>query len=750
MRQALLILLLLLLATAVSAHQGSLRVSVADERNGMPLDGAGLYLGKTELSRTTDALGTAFIGSLEPGMYTVSIRHIGYASVEQEVRIEDGVTTDMIVRLKPAGMQLGDIIINARKESALSTISAVDMKLRPVNSAQDLLRLVPGLFTAQHQGGGKAEQMFLRGFDVDHGTDVAVSVDGMPVNLVSHAHGQGYADLHFLIPELLESMSFGKGSYTMDKGNFATAGWVDFKTRDFLEQSFIRLEGGSFGYVRAVAGLDLLGEAGAARKEGAWIAGEFGFNRGYFERPQDFSRINLSGKYTKRIGKDRLVSVAVSGFNSSWDASGQIPERAVASGMISRFGEIDREAGSTSRYSVNVRYDQTISRNEALKVNLWAARSGFSLYSNFTFFLNDSANGDQIHQKEARTLGGYNAEYSNIYRIGGLQTKTQIGTGLRFDATDNSELSHTRDMSQVLEPIVLGDIREANLSGYVNQTFYILPRLVANAGTRFDYFSHTYVDKLLSERATSSATTQAFSPKGGIYYQFGTAGRIYLNGGIGFHSNDTRVVTARGGKDVLPLSRSVDLGIVMKPLSKLLLSAALFHMDLDQEFVYVGDEGVVEPGGRTRRRGGEVSLRYEAASWLFFDADLSYTHARARDEAAGQDFIPLAPKLTSIGGVTVRQGPFSGSFRYRHLGERPASEDNSTTAQSYTVCDLTGMYTRKKWELGFQVQNLFDVDWKEAQFDTQTRLRNEPAGISDICFTPGTPFFLKLIGTFKF
>jgi hypothetical protein len=751
MRTKILLLLLVLAGASASAHQGSIRGYIKDGKSSLPLDGVNIYLAKTGSSAVTDLFGAFFLPGLEPGSYSIAISRIGYEPVIRDITVEDGVTTEVDEVMRPAGVQLSDVTINAKKEAPLSTISSVDIRLRPINSAQDMMRMVPGLFISQHQGGGKAEQIFLRGFDIDHGTDVAVSVDGMPVNMVSHAHGQGYADLHFLIPDLVDQLSFGKGPYEVERGNLATAGWIAFKTKDRLENSFIRMEGGSFGYYRTVAGIDLLGKAGAARNEGAYIAGEFGFNRGYFDRPQDFNRMNLTGKYTRQLGKDRLLSITLGGFKSDWDASGQIPERAVASGLIGRFGEIDKESGSTGRYNLNIQYSQAISRNETFRSNLWVSRYDFSLFSNFTFFLRDSVNGDQIHQKESRLLGGYNADYAISYRIGQFQTRTQVGAGFRYDAADNSELSHTRDMREVLNQVMLGDIRETNVFGYLNQSFFLLPNLVANAGTRFDFFKHAYTDKLAMERSIAQATSSAFSPKGGIYYDFGRTGRVYFNAGIGFHSNDTRVVVAREGKGVLPLARSADLGVVLKPFPKLLVSAAVFHLDLDQEFVYVGDEGVVEPGGRSRRRGADLSLRYEAADWLFFDADLNYTHARARDEPQGQDFIPLAPRFTSIGGVTLRsKHSFSGSVRYRHLGDRPANGDNSLLARAYTVCDVTATYTRMKWELGFQIQNLFNVDWNEAQFDTETRLRGEQHPVSEICYTPGTPFFIKLIAAYKF
>jgi len=613
---------------------------------------------------------------------------------------------------------------------------------------------VPGLFIAQHQGGGKAEQLFLRGFDVDHGTDVAVSVDGMPVNMVSHAHGQGYADLHFLIPELVERLSFGKGPYAIDKGNFATAGWVDFSTKNYLDNSFIKAEGGTYGYFRSVAAVNLLGKDAAGGNEGAYIAGEYAYNRSYFDRPQDFNRINLTGKYTRQLGRDRLFSLTASGFSSNWEASGQVPERAIASGIIGRFGEIDGEGGKTSRYHVNMQYQQALSPRSSLRMNLYGGYYAFDLYSNFTFFLHDTVNGDQIHQAEKRIFGGYNAEYATSYEIGHVPMKTSVGLGLRYDATDGSELSHTAGRAELLNRIAYGDIHETNLNAYVNQTAYITPALVFTAGTRFDYFVHSYTDRLsLPEYAAGTTKLpHALSPKAGLYYNFGQTGRVYFNYGVGFHSNDTRVVVQKDPREILPLARSADLGVTIKPVSKLLLSAAVFRLDLDQEFVYVGDEAVVEPSGHTRRIGADFSARYELFRWLYADLDLNYTHARALDAAAGEDYIPLAPRFTSIGGLTYRKAgkPLSASVRYRHLGDRPANEDGSVTARGYTVFDATLNWTKPHYEFGLQAQNLFNTNWNEAQFDTETRLRGEAAPVSELCFTPGTPFFLKLTVAYRF
>lgn len=744
------LLMFVTLSLTAGAHSGSIRGNIKDGKTNKALEGANIYLSGDQTSAVTNAFGEFFLRNIQPGEYVVSIGHLGFETIIKTIQVEDGVTTDMDVILIATAINLNEVTINTQRSQAVNAISDVDIKLRPINSAQDFMRMVPGLFTSQHQGGGKAEQMFLRGFDIDHGTDINVSVDDMPVNMVSHAHGQGYADLHFLIPEMVKQINFGKGPYQIDQGNFATAGFAEFKTFDFLDNSFVKLEGGMFGHFRTAAAINLLNSKAGDGKSSAYLAGEYNYNRGYFDAPQNFNRINLMGKYTLQLAADKKLSITLSGFKSNWEASGQIPERAVGEGLIGRFGELDPERGQTSRYNLNVQYLQSLNDHSIFKSNFYTSYYDFDLTSNFTFFLLDPVNGDQIRQKEKRLLTGYNAKYYNDYMLGSLKTRTEAGFGFRFDNSMNNELSHTVGRDLLISRLAYGDIYETNLFGYVNQTIYLLPQLVLNAGLRFDYFIHDYNNKIPTEPERTSYNTNGFSPKAGLYYNFSNSARIYFNYGTGFHSNDTRVVVAQQGKQVLPLANSYDLGMVLKPYPKMLFSGAVWMLDLQQEFVYVGDEAVVEPSGRTRRMGADLSVRYELLKWLFLDADFNYTHARARDEAEGQNYIPLAAKITSIGGLTFRKDRWGASLRFRHLGDRPANEDNSVTAKGYTVFDAAVNYALPKFEFGIQIQNLFNTEWNEAQFDTESRLRTEAVPVSEIHFTPGTPFFLKVTAMYKF
>jgi outer membrane receptor protein involved in Fe transport len=572
--------------------------------------------------------------------------------------------------------------------------------------------------------------------------------------MVSHAHGQGYADLHFLIPELVDQVDFGKGPYNFNHGNFATAGYVDFSTKKTLDKNFIKMEGGLYGNFRTVAGINLLDKnAGNKGKQSAYIAGEYNYNRGYFNASQNLNRLNMVGKYTNFISSNSMFSITISAFRSNWDASGQIPTRLVESGVINRFGAVDStEGGNTSRYNLNVQFTQSTDNKKGLfKTNAFVSYYDFELYSNFSFFLKDSINGDQIRQKEKRVLAGYNANYTLQYQLGKMNAKTEVGAGFRYDNSMDNELSRTKNRSTTLTPLALGNINETNMFGFVNQTVFLTPKLVLNGGVRFDYFIHDYENKLDSVYNRKSITKYAFSPKAGIYYNFSNKARLFLNFGMGFHTNDTRVIVSRNGEDILPQAFSYDLGVVVKPFKKMLITTSIWLMDLQQEFVYVGDEAIIEAAGRTRRMGIDVSLRYEILKWLYLDGDINYTHARARDKVEGKDLIPLAPPLTAIGGVTfMYKDCLSASLRFRYMSDRSANEDNSVRAKGYGLMDAVINFTQPRYEIGLQAQNLLNSAWNEAQFNTESKLKGESAAVSEIHFTPGSPIFVKLTASYKF
>lgn len=673
----------------------------------------------------------------------IKFSRLGYQS--EEITIQD-LNKPLTTVLYLESINLEEVIISS-EINTLQLITDIDVQTNPVNSSQDILRKVPGLFIGQHAGGGKAEQIFLRGFDIDHGTDINLTVDGLPVNMVSHAHGQGYADLHFVIPETVDKVDFGKGLYYEDKGNFTTAGYVDFKTKENLDTSLIKLEAGQFDTYRLLGMFNIMNTA----QHNAYIASEYLSTDSFFDSPQNFNRINIFGKYTGFITERDKLGITASNFSSKWDASGQIPQRAVDSGLISRFGAIDdTEGGNTSRTNLLVNYDKIIDKTSTLKNSVYWNAYDFELYSNFTFLLEDPINGDQIRQKESRNIFGLNSEYQKAFSGEKVKGTWQAGISLRHDQSEDNELSRSRNRIETLEQIQLGDVNETNFGAYLGANIH-LDKWTFNPSVRFDYFDFQYNDALLGVYQTQDETEAIISPKLNVFYNASNELQLYAKAGTGFHSNDTRVVVQRGGETILPAAYGADAGFIWKPTSKMLLNLAYWYLHLEQEFVYVGDAGIVEPSGETRRQGIDLSYRYQILPWLFWNLDANYTHARAIDEPSGVDYIPLAADFTMIGGVNVlhKSGLF-GSINVRHLKDRPANEDNSIIAEGYTITDLNVGYKWKKISFGVQIQNLLDQDWNETQFATESRLSGETEAVEEIHFTPGTPFFLKTTIQYNF
>lgn len=749
-RMTLLLAFFMLTGNAIIAQKGIIEGIIADADSNTPLNGATVNMGTGE-GNNTDLFGRFRFPAVDAGQYELIVSHIGYKTAIVPVEVKPALLSTVNISLKKSGLSLAEVKINSKKNNVLNTIGAVDIKLRPVNSSQDVLRIVPGLFIAQHAGGGKAEQIFLRGFDIDHGTDIAITVDGIPVNMVSHAHGQGYADLHFLIPETLEKVNFDKGPYQAAKGNLATAAYVDFNTREFLDENMLKAEAGRFNTQRLAGMIKLLNNSSDQKREQFYIASEYNRTNGYFDSPQRFHRFNGMAKYNTWWSKQTQLSITASTFDSKWFASGQIPDRAVQSGQISRFGAVDdTEGGNTSRTNISARLNKHWKSNWKTTDHIYFSRYQFNLFSNFTFYLDDPVNGDMINQKEKRNIWGYTTTAAKSWIAGSKQASTELGSGFRFDDIKDIELSKA-SRSAFYNSIQKGDIKETNVFAWINQDFELSRKISLNASVRYDHFIFKYRDELAGATVFSSQSKGILSPKLNLTFSPGQKVKLYLNNGIGFHSNDTRVILNQQATDILPRVIGTDLGMILKPVKSLILKAAFWHLYSAQEFVYVGDAGIVEPSGKSRRLGVDISARYQLNAWLFADMDLNITRARALEEAKGEDYIPLAPSLTSIGGLTAKtKNGFSASLRYRMIGERSANEDNSVQAQGYFLLDAVLNYRIRQFDLMLSGENLLNRNWREAQFDTESRLRFEASPVSEIHYTPGTPLFVKAAISFYF
>ena len=732
-----LFMVLCLLIFSFTEAQQTIHGKVIDAISRQPIEAASV----TVISNKPSATITDLYGNFSIQLTDKENLKVSYVGYKTAIIATDSISNPKI-ELQRDIVNLQDVVVlQSNHETKFSTLAKIDLDLKPVRNTQELMRLVPGLFVAQHAGGGKAEQIFLRGFDCDHGTDVQVSVDGMPVNMVSHAHGQGYADAHFIIPETVNNIDFGAGPYYTQHGNLNTAGYVAFSTFNNIPDSRIQVEAGRYNTFRTLAMIDLL--KNNKDKQSAYVAGEYYYTNGPTINKQNFNRFNLFGKYNLAISDRTQLTTSLSAFKSNWDASGQVPTRAIDDGTIDRFGSIDpSEGGETERYNANITLAHRFTNNTTWENQAYFSRYKFSLYSDFTFFFNDPVNGDEINQSETRNLFGFNSKLSNKHIFNSWELTSIYGAGFRSDATDDSKLAHVVKR-EFLENIKLGDITETNAFAFIQQQA-AFGKWFIDAGVRFDYLHFNYFDKLTTTQQAAQGKS-IVSPKINIQYTVNKDFQLYVKAGKGFHSNDTRVVIANEGKQILPAAYGGDIGFIFKPTKKLLLNVAAWYLYLDQEFVYVGDDGNIEPSGKTRREGIDIIARYQLANNLFTNLNLNITRPRAIGQLKGEDYIPLAPTVSSTGGVFYKKKyGFNGSLTYRYIKNRPANEDNSIVAKGYFINDAAINYTRPKYEIGIAFENLLNTKWNEAQFATESRLRNEPVPVTELNFTPGTPFFARV------
>jgi outer membrane receptor protein involved in Fe transport len=732
--------LLTAVATHVHAQAARIEGRVSNRDSNRPIaDALVAAPAKPNVRARSDADGRFALGAELP--VTLIVARLGFSTETVTVsKAEDLVH----VVLQPVAIVLTPRLVSAEQTqsaAASRTVRKLDIASRPRASAQELLRLAPGLVIAQHAGGGKAEQIFLRGFDADHGTDVAVSVDGVPVNLVSHGHGQGYADLHFVIPETVSRVDVRKGPYDTQDGDLAVAGSVNFVTRERVDGRSVAVRAGSFNTFDLTT---LLPFGGDASRAGGYVAGSLSSGDGPFEAPQNFRRWNGYGKYTAPLGAARL-GLALSGFSARWDASGQVPARAVHSGAISRFGAIDStEGGRTSRYDLVA---TLIGRTRHDGETTWGARAfatryDFQLYSNFTFFLDDTVNGDGIEQIDDRVVAGaalWGERLTRLFGIDGIWRGTVGGrwddatVGL-FAARDRARIGTKTD----------DRVRIHNMYAALDRSLALGPHVRATLGMRADGFRFD-----VSERTGDSPFAPVWhgriSPKGSLAVELAPSLTLFANAGAGFHSNDARaVVRATSTAASLPRALGYELGL-RRTWDGGTATAALWGLDLTSELVWSGDAGTTESSGRSRRTGLDVEGRVRLLSWLSADADVNLARGRLVDEPPGANRIPLAPTITTTGGLTTmeRRGVTMG-LRWRHIGGRAANEDNSVRARGSMVVETFSAVRVRAATIRLAVDNVFNVRWNEAQFATTSRLRGEATPVTELHYTPGAPRTLTL------
>jgi outer membrane receptor protein involved in Fe transport len=633
-------------------------------------------------------------------------------------------------------------IVGERPVSASSQQFIPDKEylLQPQGRPAQVLRLIPGFIAVEHSGGaGKADQYFLRGFDADHGTDVAFFSDGMPINLRSHAHGQGYTDLNFIIPETIEGLDVHKGAYLPEYGDFATAGAVNFRTREAVKEGVVQSAGGQFDTQR-----HLLMFSPTRDKVRTLVAAEGYYTNGPFQNDNRYFRGNLLGKVTMNPFVRDELSITGTFHKSQWNGSGEIPLRAVTDGTIDRFGAIDpSEGGRTVRSTAKLNYHYDALSGGRFFANAYAQYYTFDLHSNFTFFQTDQVNGDGFQQSDRRVIYGGDIGYRQEAAILGMPSAVTLGIQSRVDNIHvrlgpqfrRNSLGTTADT----------DVLEASYSPFVRAEVQPTMWMRFIGGVRSELFTFDVRNRCVTcaEQPAGRTTAWLVLPKANLILGPWVSTELFVNYGEGFHSNDARSAVAQAASP-LARSKNYEVGLRSKPWGSdgIELIATAWQMDLQSELVFIGDSGTTDIRGASRRRGVEVAARGQVWGPLYVNGSVTYTKAEFRNG----DAIPLAPEVTAYGAVllTWPEG-LTSQLQATYLGVRPLTEDRSTKAPSWLTVDLSERYQLPvtlpygRMEAFFFVQNLFNTEWEQATFFFQSQLRNEGTPRNDIHFVPGNP-----------
>lgn len=633
-------------------------------------------------------------------------------------------------------------LIGEATTSSEGIVTRQELALRPAYRVGQLLETIPGLVVTAHSGEGKANQYLLRGFNLDHGTDLATDIDDMPVNARTHTHGQGYTDLNFFMPELASRINFTKGPYYASEGDFASVGSARIGYVDQIANQ-VSLSAGTLGDQRVFAsGTTGLGQGRLL------AAGELVRLDGPWEHPDAVRKVNAVLRYSEGTAANGF-SVTGMLYRNTWNSTTDQPSRAVEQGLIGRFGSLDpSDGGNAARASLSAR----VARSQdawQFKANAYVIHSRLTLWNDFTHFLDDPVNGDQHGQNDQRTILGGAASASHAGQVLGRDSSTTLGLQTRADDID-VDLQHTLRRA-VLTTDRSNHVQENSVGLYAENTTYWTPWWRSIVGAREDYFHAK--DRDLLNAANSGAEGQAlFQPKASLVFGPFASTELYVSAGRGFHSNDARAgLDPSSGAYVRPplLVKSIgsEIGMRSNYFSNLQLALTFFKIDFDSELVYNADAGATEGGRPSHRRGVELTTQFRPASWLEVNANLALSHARYRDNDAAGNYIEDAPDFIASGGVLIDNlGPWSGSLAYRRLGPHPLTTDNLVRSNGYAEWNLdVGYQLAPSIKLRVDVYNLLNKEANAADYFYTSRLAGEPAaGVEDRHSHPLEPRSLRV------
>jgi hypothetical protein len=755
------VLLLFLVSVAAAQSDGRVAGRVLDQTGGvLPGVTIDLVVNSAELTTTTDDEGRYRFESVPPGAGELTYRRLNFSVLRRDVDISRGpqvaadvvltltLNADVVVTAPGTFRNLADIenpaenLVGIAASASQGAVTAAQFDGRPIQRPGEVLEAVPGLVISQHSGEGKANQYYLRGFNLDHGTDFSSTVAGVPVNTPTGAHAHGYADVSFLIPELVSGVQYKKGPYFADEGDFSAAGAANINYVNSLTAPVINVSGGNNGWARALA-------AASPQVAGGYLLGaiEVNQNDGPWVRPDDYQKFNGVVRYSRGDNRNGF-SLTGMGYWADWDSTDQVAQRAIDSGLISRFGFLDASDGGQSNRQSFAAELQRSNGPSSLRATAFVLRNSLNLFSNFTYFLDDPEHGDQFEQAERRVAAGGRVTYRRLGHFLERHTESSVGVQLRHDWLDPVGLYHN-EARQRLSTTREDRVGQMMTGVYAQTEIEWTRSLRTTIGLRADWYQFDVEsDNPLNSGNGSDALA---SPKFGAVFGPWRGTEIYANAGMGFHSNDARGAAIRvdpaSGDAVAPVTplvraKGAELGLRTVRIGGVQSTVALWYLGLDSELLFVGDAGTTEAGRPSRRIGVEWSNYGRVTPWLTWDADLAWTNARFTDDDPFGDHIAGALDRVVSAGVTVEaKQPVFGSLRVRHFGPRALIEDASVTSRSTTLWNgELGYRFSDRARLVLEVFNIFDADASDIDYFYTSRLPGEPEeGVEDRHTHPALP-----------
>jgi hypothetical protein len=756
MARALCIACVVLLAatTAALAQTGRVTGRVTDQTGGV-LPGATIDLASArgEQTATADATGRFAFDRVEAGKAELTYRLINFTVLRRSVVVAEGQVTpasavmtlalsaDVVVTGARTFRNVADVenpaenLVGIAASSSQGAVTAAQLETRPIMRAGEVLETVPGLVISQHSGEGKANQYYLRGFNLDHGTDFSTTVAGIPVNTPTGAHAHGYADISFLIPELVSGVQFKKGPYFADEGDFSAAGAASINYVNALDRPLVRLSAGGQGWGR------FLGAASPKLANGHLLAAlEVNGTDGPWERADDYQKTNALLRYTRGTAQNGF-SVTGMGYWADWMSTDQVPQRAIESGLVGRFGLIDRSDRGQENRQMAVADWQRTSGATSLRATAYAQRNSLNLFSNFTYFLDDPVNGDQFEQAERRTTAGGRFTYRRLGHLFDRHTESSVGVQLRRDWLSPVGLYRTS------KAVRLSSTREDRVGqtmlGAFAQTEIEWTRTVRTTlGLRTDTYQYGVTPGRLKAAPTVSGAASLVSPKAGVVFGPWAGTEWYVNAGTGFHSNDARGAAIAPEVNPLVRPKGAEIGVRTVRVKGLQSTASLWYLGLDSELLFVGDAGTTAPGRPSRRVGVEWTNYARLTPWMIVDGDLSFSRARFTKHDPAGDFVPGSLDRVISAGLSVEPSKsIFGSLRLRHFGPRPLVEDASVMSKATSLWNgEIGYRFPPKARVVLEGYNLLDSKVADIDYFYTSRLPGEPAeGIDDVHTHPAIP-----------